>query len=647
MIQVLPMNTAAAGGSPPGNLPKNQTETSMIPSDRFGQFLMVDLTGEKCRIKAFPDPARPFLGGRGFNAWFLYHHLKPDTDPLGRGNILLFSTGLLTGSAAPCGARLHINALSPLTGILGSSNIGGYTGAWLRSCSLASIVVTGAAAEPVYLYVHQQGAELKAARDLWGMDAFAVQDRLAQIHAPEKIRVLTIGPGGENQVGFAAVMTGKDHAAGRTGMGAVMGAKNLKAIVIAKGSHKHLPADTPGKKQAVKTYASLVRDATEFPFFSRYGGAGYVQWVNDFGIMGAKNFNEVGVRDISPIDGRQLEKKIIRTSGCFKCPIQCKADLVMDPAKPDEISTRPEFEPVINFGPKCGLTDMTAIVRLDNLCNRLGLDTTSAASVIAFAMDLEEKGLMPEDLKGTLDLSWGNARTMETLIHQIAQGVGLGKVLGRGVRYAAKKIGGRAAAYAAHVKGLELTAYHPKAIMGTALGYAVSSRGGDYNNVYASLEYSWSKDQAIAEFGTAEAVNIHSTTAKGWLIKKAVVTNILLDCLGLCKVPVLSLLKSFNLEPEIALVNVLAGTNFTRQELFDAGKKIAGLEKKFNLRHADSPLIDDLPDMFFTRDSNPSGLTRKSLIAMLAEFYEAMGWDKNGVPPEPENSDHEIKIQRP
>jgi aldehyde:ferredoxin oxidoreductase len=619
----------------------------MIPSDRFGHILMVDLTQENCRVTAFPGPARPFLGGRGFNAWFLYHHLKPDTDPLGPENILLFSTGLLTGSAAPCGARLHINALSPLTGILGSSNIGGYTGAWLRSCHLASIVVTGAAAEPMYLYVHEHGAELKTARDLWGLDAFAVQDRLAHTHAPEKIRVLAIGQGGENQIRFAAVMTGKDHAAGRTGMGAVMGAKHLKAIVIAKGGHKHLPADTPEKKQAVKTYASLVRDAPEFAFFSRYGGAGYVQWVNDFGIMGAKNYNEVGVRDVSPIDGRHLEKKIIRTSGCFKCPIQCKADLVMNRAKPDEISTRPEFEPVINFGPKCGLSDMAAIVRLDNLCNRLGLDTTSTASVIAFAMDLEEKGLMPQDLKGTLDLSWGNARTMEALIHQMTQGIGLGKVLGRGVRYAAKKIGGRAAAYAAHVKGLELTAYHPNAIMGTALGYAVSSRGGDYNNVYASLEYSWSKDQAIAEFGTADAVNIHSTTAKGWLIKKAVITNILVDCLGLCKVPVLSLLKSFNLEPEIILMNTLAGTNFTGQDLFDAGKKIAGLERSFNLRHAKEPVLDQLPDMFFHRQDNAVGLTKQSLAVMLAQFYQAMGWDNNGVPPDGDAGDENKKTLPP
>ncbi|HKK00101.1 MAG TPA: aldehyde ferredoxin oxidoreductase C-terminal domain-containing protein [Desulfotignum sp.] len=639
------MNTAPKEDAASMNFHEKQTPKPQHVSDRFGTVLTADLTTGECRYDPYPDAAIDFLGGRGFNAWYLYHHLKPGTDPLGPDNILLLSTGLLTGSAAPCGARLHINALSPLTGILGSSNIGGYTGAWLRSCNLASVIVTGAATEPVYLYVHENTARLVPAQDLWGLDTFAVQDRIRQNHVHENIRILTIGPAGENRVRFAAVMTEKDHAAGRTGMGAVMGAKNLKAIVIARGTRKHLPADTPQKKLAVKTYAALVRHASEFSFFSRYGGSGYLQWVNDFGIMGAKNYNEIGMTDISPIDGRKLADKIVKTSGCFKCPIQCKADLVMDPAKPDEVSTRPEFEPVINFGPKCGLADMAAIVRLDNLCNRLGLDTTSTASVIAFAMDLAEKGLMPADLKEDLDLSWGNARTMETLIHRIAgRTTKLGRLLARGVRHAADQIGPGAAACAAHVKGLELTAYHPKAIMGTALGYAVSSRGGDYNNVYASLEYSWSKEQALKEFGTIKAVDIHATRAKGWLIKKAVVTNILVDCLGLCKVPVLSLLKSFNLEPEIALVNALADTAFTREDLMAAGEQIAALERRFNLRHTALPLVDHLPDRFFSFKDNPAGLTRETLTAMLAEFYHAMGWDINGVPPDPARAAENVQI---
>jgi len=634
------MNTAA-DSTVTKDIHNIRRKNAQDPSDLFGRVLTVNLTRQACRYQEFPDAAQPFLGGRGFNVWYLHQHLKSRIDPLGPDNCLLFSAGFFTGSSAPCSARLHVNALSPLTGILGSANIGGYAGAWMRSCNLASIIIHGTSPDPVYLYVDAASARLLPAADLWGMDVFAVQDRLRQIHASEKIRILTIGPAGENRVRFAAIMTEKDHAAGRTGLGAVMGAKNLKAVVIARGGHKHLPADTPEKKQAVRTYVDLVKTAPDFSFFSRYGGAGYLSWVNEFGIMGVKNYTGIGVTDIDPVDGRKLAKQTVRSSGCFKCPVQCKADLAMNPEKPDELSTRPEFEPVINFGPKCGLMDMKAIVRLDNLCNRLGVDTTSTASVIAFAMDLDENGLMPDALKQDLDLSWGNAETMETLIHRIVDGTTpLGRILSKGVRDAAKEIGDGAPARAAHVKGLELTAYHPGAIMGTALGYAVSSRGGDYNNVYASLEYSWSEEQAVRAFGTASAVNIHATEAKGRLIRKAVVTNILVDALGLCKVPVLSLLKSFNLEPEIALVNALAETDLSARQLTDTGLVIAAMEKRFNLRHADPPFSDDLPDMFFGSENNPSGLSRQSLAAMVTEYYRAMGWDENGIPPDPDSTNN-------
>ena len=211
---------------------------------------------------------------------------------------------------------------------------------------------------------------------------------------------------------------------------------------------------------------------------------------------------------------------------------------------------------------------------------------------------------------------------------------GLGKILRLGVRRAAQLIGNGASKYAAHIKGLELTGYHPSAIMGTALGYAVSSRGGDYNNVYASLEYSWTKEQAKKEFGTHEAVNIKSICAKGLVIKKAVTTNIIIDSLGLCKVPVLSLLRSFNLEKEVRLINGLTGLNISTKDLFDAGQKIASLEKLFNIRHEKGNTQDRLPEMFMNKESN-LGLTRKNFETMLHEYYNAMGWDEKGIPPEP------------
>ncbi|MCD4719537.1 MAG: hypothetical protein K8S13_06710 [Desulfobacula sp.] len=606
----------------------------MNSAEYFGQLLNVNLSSSQCALSAFPEAAVDYIGGRGFNIWYLYHHLPAKTDPLAPENILLLSCGLLTGSSAPASARLHINALSPLTGILGSSNIGGYAGAWLRSCNIASIIITGKSQKPVYLYIDSNGARFEDASHLLERDAFETQDMIKHSHKNKKLKILAIGPGGESKIRFAAIMSGRDHAAGRTGMGSVMGSKNLKAIVISRGSHKHFPAVTPLQKGAVKAYVSEIRKSSEFNFFSKYGGAGYVKWANDFGIMGSKNYSEIGVKHIEKIDGRQLDKNIVRSSGCFRCPVQCKADLQLDGMDTDEFFTRPEFEPVINLGPKCGLDDLNQIIKLDNLCGRLGIDTTSTASVIAFAMDLFEKKILPAYLIGDLDLSWGNAATMEKLIYQMVEGKGLGKILCLGVRKAAEIIGNGASQHAVHVKGLELTAYHPMAIMGTALGYAVSSRGGDYNNVYASLEYSWSETKAEEEFGTREAVNIKSILAKGKVIKKAVTTNIIVDSLGICKVPVLSLLKSFNLENEVRLINGLTGLNVSNINLFEAGEKIAALEKLFNIRHAKDDIEDKLPQMFINQDRNQK-LIQQNFETMLQEYYNAMGWDEKGIPPEP------------
>jgi len=606
----------------------------MSLTKQFGQLLSVDLNSTQCSLSEFPEAAREYFGGRGFNIWHLYHHLPAGTDPLAPENMLLLSCGLLTGSSAPAAARLHLNALSPLTGILGSSNIGGYAGAWLRSCNIASIIITGKSQNPAYLYIDSEGAHLKDASHLWGRDAFETQDMIKQSYKNKKIRILTIGPGGENNVRFAAIMSERDHAAGRTGMGSVMGSKNLKAIVISRGSHKHFPAVTSSQKKAVKVYATEIKNSFEFDFFSKYGGAGYVKWANDFGIMGSKNYGNIGIKHIEKIDTRKIKKNIVRSSGCFRCPVQCKADLKLDGMNTDELFTRPEFEPVINLGPKCGLDDLNQIIKLDNLCGRLGLDSTSAATAIAFVMDLFEKKLLPDDLVADLDLSWGNAATMEKLLYQMVEGKGLGKILSLGIKKAAELIGNGASKHAAHVKGLELTAYHPAAIMGSALGYAVSSRGGDYNNVYASLEYSWTEAEAEKEFGTKEAVNIKAIMAKGRLIKKAIVTNIIVDCLGLCKVPVLTLLRSFNLENEVSLINGLTRLGISNTDLFKAGEKIASFEKLFNIRHATEDIEDNLPEMFFSKDSE-QGLTRQNFETMLKEYYNAMGWDEKGIPPEP------------
>jgi len=598
----------------------------------YDMTLNVDLTEKRHFLSPVQDRIlKTSIGGRGFNVAYLFDRISGQIDPLGRDNCLLFSCGLLTGTAAPASSRLHINAVSPLTGLLGSSNIGGQAGAWLRSCGLQRIIIRGRSDNPVYLYIEEDFAEIRDARFLKGLDTFETQERIKDFLGNRQLACLVIGPAGENMARFACIISGRDHAAGRTGMGAVMGSKNLKAIVMVKGGKKKLPIKKSQARDAVRQYVKRIKASPDFKTFAQYGGAGYVKWADDMGIMPTRNYQGNRFHQVDSIDGRHLETFKLKSSGCYNCPVQCKAVLSFDRKEdPEQTATRPEFEPMLNIGSKCGLDDLEAIVYLDNLCSRLGVDSTSAATTMAFAMDLYDRGILTRDDTHGLDLTWGNAPVMETLISQMAFAEGFGALLSKGVRQAARVIGKGADQYAAHVKGLELSAYHPGSIMGTALGYAISSRGGDYNNVYASLEYRWSKDQASHSFGSPEAVDIHATRGKGELIRRAVLVNIVLDSLGLCKVPVLSMIGAFDLRGEAELASSLTGLTITADALFKVGDRIAGMERCFNLRQSPDMDRDTLPAMFM--DQPGSSLNQETLDAMISEYYTAMGWDEYGNP---------------
>lgn len=598
----------------------------------FGDIIDIDLNDGAVMRRPCPrDVVRRLLGGRGFNVGYLFEHLPAGTDPMGPDNTLVFSCGLLTGSRVPTASRLHINALSPLTGLIGSSNVGGYAGAWLRSTGILSLIVRGRSRQPVYLYLSDAGVELRDARAYWGRDAFDTQDRIAAAHGGGEVQTLTIGTAGEAAARFACIVTGRDHAAGRTGLGAVMGAKKLKAVVICKGGDKPFENRRESIGDAVGAYVRQIRSSPDFATFSRHGGAGFVKWADDMGIMGTRNYRQGRFDLIDRVDGRQLLADKVRSSGCYRCPVQCKADLKFRHGRlRGKTATRPEFEPMINLGAKCGLGDLQAVVYLDNLCNRMGLDSTSAGTAIAFAMELFERGILTATDTGGLTIKWGDAAAMETLICQMASGSGLGGLLAQGVRRAAQTIGKGASQYAAHVKGLELTAYHPAAILGSALGYAVSSRGGDYNNVYAALEHRWSAEKGAAEFGSPESVDRMRPTGKGRLVRRAVLVNIVVDSLGLCKVPTLSLLGAFDLENEAALASAVTGLAFSGADLLAVGDRIASMERLFNLKHAPDMDDDRLPEMFFAQGHQT--LTWAVLDQMRLEFYAAMGWDATGRP---------------
>ena len=600
----------------------------------MNEMLVVDLTTEEIARTDLPESlARRFLGGRGVNAWLLARHVGPGTDPLGPGNVLALSCGLLTGTQAPASSRLHVSARSPLTGLLGSSNVGGHFGAELRAAGVGTLLIKGRARRPVTLWIDGDRAELRDATHLWGLDTRAATASLREALG-KTAKLMVIGPGGENGVRYACIMTGTRHAAGRTGMGAVMGAKNLKAVAV-RGDKRRGERDEAARA-VVRDYLARIRAAPRYDTYARFSNSAFVTWADEAGLLATRNYRHVRFQGADRIDGQRLMDYVTRSKSCYRCPVHCKAEIeIRDGRYGGTRGERPDIEPIVNLGAKCGLDDPEALLYLYNLAGTLGLDAISAAGALAFAMDLYERGILTAEDTDGVELTWGNAEAMETVMRRIARREGLGAVLAEGVRRAAAMVGRGAEAYAYHSKGLELTAYDPRGGMGTALGYAVSTRGGDFTSVYAVPEYRWAPEQGREWFGTEAAVDRLSVEGKGRLVKRAIVVSAALDGLGLCKVPVLSVVGDYSLEREAALAAALTGWDLNADELALAGERIVNLEKVFNLRHGAGRGDDDLPDHFVedrVPDPGPTHGMTVDIQPMVRDFYAAMGWDADGRP---------------
>ena len=600
----------------------------------LGKVLIVDLTSRRIETVEMDDGlARRYLGGRGINSYRLYAELPGTAAPLDPENLLLLSGGLLTGTEAPSSSRLHVSARSPLTGLLGSSNVGGYFGAELRSAGLQSVVVKGQSDAPVTLRIMGDQAEIVDASDLWGLDAWETQKILQQQPGGEHTRVLSIGPGGESLVRYGCIMTERGHAAGRTGMGAVMGSKRLKAISVRGDGRK--VSDDPAMREVVRRYAAAIRNASRYPIYSKFSNSGFVLWADETGILATRNYRQNRFEGAARIDGTKIIDYVTKSSGCYRCPVHCKAELRIEsgPYAGTE-GERPDIEPIVALGSKCGLADVEALLYLYNLCGKLGIDVISAASSVAFAMDLFERGILSSSDTDGVELKWGNAQGMETMFRKIARREGFGAVLAEGVAEAARLIGRGAEQYAYHAKGLELTAYDPRGAMGTALGYAVSSRGGDFTSVHALPEYRWDAEKGAQEFGESKSVDQHSTEGKGVMIKHTMSVSAAMDSLGICKVAALNVVDDFSLRAEADLASAVSGFDLTPRDLLAVGERILNVEKLFNIRYGASRLDDRLPDLFRRTGlpKEPHQGATVDLEPMLEQYYGAMGWDAEGRP---------------
>jgi aldehyde:ferredoxin oxidoreductase len=598
------------------------------------KMLSVDLSSGETDRRDLPEAiTRQFMSGRGINAWLLAQHIVPDSDPLAPENVLIFSSGLLTGTTVASSSRLQVSAISPLTGLLGSSNVGGFFGAELRAAGVQTLLVRGRAPRPVTLHIEGEQVELRDASHLWGLDtrlaAKALQGELGQ-----RSRLMVIGPGGESGVRYACIMTGTRHAAGRTGMGAVMGSKNLKAIAVRR-QRKRFEHDE-ATETLLRHYVEKVRASPRYETWARFSNTAMVTWANEAGLLATHNYRRVQFAGAGRIDGQRLMEYVTRQRSCHRCPVHCKAGIeIREGPYAGTRGERPDLEPIINLGSKCGVDDPEAVLYLYNLAGELGIDAISTGGALAFAMDLYELGILSTEDTGGLELNWGDAEAMATMMRSIALRKGFGAVLAEGVRRAAEQIGRGAEAYAYHSKGLELTGYDPRGGMGTALGYAVSTRGGDFTSVYAVPEYRWGPEQGREWFGSEKAVDRLSVEGKGELVKRSMVVSAALDALGLCKVPVLSIVCDYSLRDEAALTAALTGWEITADRLALAGERIVNAERLINLRLGASLADDDLPDHFVedrVPDAGPTQGMTVDIEQLRRDFYEVMGWDEDGVP---------------
>lgn len=599
-----------------------------------GRVLRVNLTTGKFTVEPLEqDLARGYLGGRGFNMRRLYDEISPQLDGLSPENKLFIGVGPLVGTMFPGAARFNISAKSPQTGILGDSNAGGFFAPEIKFAGYDQIIIEGKAPKPVYLFIHNDTVALKPAEHLWGLDIWQTQAAILNELGDPRVQVAAIGTAAENGVRFAGVFTNLVRAAARTGMGTVMGAKNLKAIAV-RGTNPVQVADPDEFDRLLKDIDRAIYEHREYPARALMGTTKLVHALNEAGCLATRHFQTGRFHKAEEVSGEALaETYKLKSKSCFACTIPCSRFFaVTDGPFAGLKSEGPEFEGLAGFSSRVGVTDLAAALKAVDLCNRYGLDVISTSEVISFAMELYEKGIISRSEADGLDLSWGNVDTVLTLINKINTREGFGNILADGVRAAARLIGRGSEELALHVKGLELFQADPRGLKAYALGFAVASRGGDHLRSEPSFEFS--EDAAAGErlYGHPDAAFRLKYKGKGRVVKHYEEWSALSDCLEACKNTIVNMeIIDFRLAAQ--LMRAVAGWDIDGDEVQAICERVVNLERAFNVREGLSRQDDTLPKRFthepLPADSGPSAGSVVELEPMLDEYYQARGWDIN------------------
>jgi len=604
---------------------------NIMPNGYTGRLLRVDLSTGCIEVNSIGDEVyETYLGGSGLAAWIISTELPVQTPPLSRDNLLVFTTGPYTGTVIPTSGRHSVAAKSPLTGIWGESDVGGTWGYALKRAGFDGIVITGASTRPVYLWIHNRTAEIRDAGLLWGRDTYEV-DVLVREQTDEEASVSCIGPSGESLVKLSAIMhDGRNaRAAGRCGLGAVMGYKKLKAIAV-KGDEEPPISSRNALMGAIR---QLVPDMVKHTEDLRgFGTSGSVEVLEEIGDLPIKNWLQGRwQRGAERISGTAMKESIY--SGdyfCKTCVIGCGKEVKITAGRYAGVDgAAAEHETVGTLGALCLIDDLEAITFANDMCNRLGMDTISVGGAIAFAMEAFEKGLIDRNETNGVDLSWGNAEAMVEMVRRIGTRTGvLGSLLSEGVRKAAEGIGGRAREFAMHVKGLELPAHDPRAFGSLALGYATSNRGACHLQAYSHPLEGWI---SMPELGYDICADPHMDEGKGTLVAKMQNLMALFDSLKICKFSIYGGIRAHHL---VELLSCVTGWDVDLSGLMKTGDRIFTLKRLFNCRCGIGRKDDTLPPRLLTstKDEGISSEYLPHLGKMLNEYYRYRGWDEEGIP---------------
>lgn len=580
------------------------------------------------------EDAKLYIGGRGLGSKYLYDEIDPEIDPLSPENKLIFMTGPMTGTYATCAGRFNIVAKAPLTGTIGAANSGGHFGPELKFAGYDGIIFEGKSDTPVYLHINDDKIELKKADHLWGKTVIETTDILLQENE-EDARVACIGPAGEKQVFFATVMNDRDRAAGRSGIGAVMGSKNLKAVVVKGTKSIGVSNKTDFMKATLDSRDKILVNpvAGKGGGLATYGTQVLVNILNETHALPTNNWQTSRFEDADKISGEYLkEHYLVRNKACFACPVGCGRVIKIPDGKYKGIVAGPEYEAGWSFGASCGVNDMNAIDKANHVCNLLGMDPITMGATVACAMELYEKGIITKDDLGGKELDFGNAEGIIEWAELTGYREGFGDIMALGSYRMAEKYGHPE--YSMSVKKQEMPAYDGRAIQGMALEYATSNRGGCHVRGYLT---------SPEILGIPLKTDPLETEGKAALLKLFQDLTAMIDSSDIC------LFTTFALGlPEIAaMLRSTIGVDMTDEEVLMAGERIWNLEKLFNLEAGFTRNDDTLPPRLLHEPvtSGPAKGRVADLDLMLDEYYKLRGWDEYGVPTDEKVEELSISVK--